>query len=331
MKAIVYRTYGSPDVLRCEELEKPTPKDNEVLIKVCAASVNPLDSHLMRGKPYVARLIFGLRRPRIMRPGVDVAGRVEAVGRNVTSFKPGDEVFGSCRGAFAEYACASETKLVMKPGKVTFEQAAAAPVAALTALQGLRDKGKLQPSQKLLVHGAAGGCGTFAVQIGKWLGAEVTAVCSTRNVEMVRSIGADRVIDYAREDFIESPQRYDVIFDLVGNHSLSAYRRVLSPKGIYVGAGALGVPIGSTPSLLVDLLKMLALSALGRNQKLIPFLARIRREDLTTIGELMAAGKVTAIIERCYSLNETPEAIRHVAGAHARGKVVIRLRNKEDA
>jgi NADPH:quinone reductase-like Zn-dependent oxidoreductase len=324
MKAIVYHTYGSPDVLQFEELEKPAPKDDEVLIKVHAASVNPLDSHVMRGKPYITRLFFGLGRQRMARPGVDVAGRVEALGRNVAQFKPGDEVFGSCRGAFAEYACAPASKLVMKPPNVTFQQAAATPVAAITALQGLRDKGKLQPGQTVLIHGAAGGCGTFAVQIGKWLGAEVTGVCSTRNVDMVRSLGADRVIDYTKEDFTKSAHRYDLILDFVGNHSLSAYRRVLGPRGIYVGGGALGVPISGGFSLLAGVLWMLLLSWLG-SQKLVPFLASMRKEDLATIAELMANGKMTPVIDRCYSLNEVPEAIRYVAAAHARGKVVIAL------
>ena len=233
MKAIVYHNYGSPDVLRLEEIEKPVPNDNQVLVRVRAASVNPLDWHYMEGTPYFVRLLTGLRKPKDTRLGVDVAGQVEAVGRNVTQFKPGDEVFGACRGAFAEYACTSESALVMKPDNVTFEQAASVPVAALTALQGLRDKGQIQPGQKVLINGAAGGVGTFAVQIAKSFGADVTGVCSTRNVDMVRSIGADRVIDYTREDFTKSGQRYDLIFDCVGNHSLSACRRVLNPKGIY--------------------------------------------------------------------------------------------------
>ena len=233
MKAIVYHNYGSPDVLRFEEIEKPIAGDNEVLIKVRAASVNPLDWHFMRGTPYLVRLMAGLRKPKVTRLGVDVAGQVEAVGRNVTQFKPGDEVFGSCRGAFAEYACAPPSRaLVMKPDNVTFEQAASVPVAAFTALQGLRDKGHIQPGQKVLINGAAGGVGTFAVQIAKSFGADVTGVCSTRNVDMVRSIGADQVIDYTQEDFTKSGQRYDLIFDCVGNHSLSACRRVLNPKGI---------------------------------------------------------------------------------------------------
>jgi NADPH:quinone reductase-like Zn-dependent oxidoreductase len=238
MKAIVYNEYGSADVLKCVEIEKPVPNDGEVLIKVRAASVNPLDWRLMEGNPRFLRLFFGLRKPRLGRPGVDVAGEVEAVGRNVTQFKSGDEVFGACRGAFAEYACTGKSKLVMKPDNVTFEQAASINVAGLTALQGLRDKGKIQPGSKVLINGAAGGVGTFAVQIAKWFGAHVSGVCSTRNIDMVRSIGADEVIDYTQHDFTTSNQRYDLILDCVGNYSFSACRRVLNPDGRFVMVGA---------------------------------------------------------------------------------------------
>jgi NADPH:quinone reductase-like Zn-dependent oxidoreductase len=324
MKAIRYHTYGSPDVLRCEEVEKPTPGDNEVLLKVRAASVNPLDWHFMRGTPYLGRLAFGLRKPRVTRPGVDVAGRVEAVGRNVTHFKPGDEVFGSGRGAFAEYVCTPASKLAIKPGNMTFEQAASAPVAAYTALQGLRDKGKVLPGQKVLINGAAGGVGTFAVQIAKWLGAEVTGVCSTRNVDMVRSLGADRVIDYTREDFTQSAQRYDVIFDLVGNHPLSACRRILNPKGTYLGAGVLGAMSGRWIGPLPRLLHTVVLSWFV-SQKLVPFIAKSSQEDLTIMRELMESGKITPVIDKCYRLSETADAIRYLAEEHARGKVVITL------
>ncbi len=250
MKAIVYRNYGSPDVLRLEEIEKPTAGDDEILIKVRAAAVNPLDL-LFRGTSYMVRMITGLRKPKDTRLGVDVAGQVEAVGRNVTQFKPGDAVFGTCKGAFAEYVCAPESALVVKPDNVTFEQAASVPIAALTALQGLRlgglglgglgDKGHIQPGQKVLINGASGGVGTFAVQIAKSFGADVTGVCSTRNVEMVRSIGAKQVIDYTREDFTKSGQRYDLILDCVGNHSLLAHRRALNPNGVCVVAGAKGL------------------------------------------------------------------------------------------
>jgi NADPH:quinone reductase-like Zn-dependent oxidoreductase len=318
VKAIVYHRYGSPDVLECEEIEKPTPADDEVLIKVRAASVNPLDRHLMRGRPYVLRIVFGLRRPP--RPGRDVAGQVEAVGKNVTKFRPGDDVFGACRGAFAEYACAPERALVIKPTSVTFEQAASAPVAGLTALQGLRDRGRIQPGQRVLINGAAGGVGTFAVQIARWLGADVTGVCSTRNVDMVRSIGADRVIDYTREDFTRGGQLYDLIFDCVGNHSPSACRRALKPAGICVMVG------GPTRLriVLAHALEALVLSRLG-SRRLVPFLARIRREDLTILGDLMEAGTVKPVIDRRYRLTEVPQAIRYLEDGHVRGKLVINL------
>src|SRR5713226_5778632 len=239
MKAIAHTQYGPPDVLQFTEVAKPSPTDNEVLIKLYAASVNPLDRYSMRGAPLI-RLIPGLRKPKDPRIGVDVAGRVEAVGRNVTQFKPGDQVFGVCRGAFAEYACAMEDKLALKPPNLSFEDAAAVPVAAITALQGLRDKGRIQPGHKVLVDGASGGVGTFAVQIAKSFGAEVTAVCSTRNVDTARSIGADRVIDYSREDFTKSGQRYDLIIAANAYHSIFDYRHALSQDGIYVMAGAGG-------------------------------------------------------------------------------------------
>lgn len=327
MKAVVYHNYGSPDVLTCEEIERPTPGDDEVLIRVRAASVNPADRHLMRGAPYFFRILFGLRKPSITqpgRPGRDVAGEVEAVGRNVTQLKPGDAVFGSCLGAFAEYACASESRLVTKPDNMTFEQAASVPIAALTALQGLRDKGQIQPGQRILINGAAGGVGTFAVQIAKSFGAEVTAVCSTRNVEMVRSIGADHVSDYTREDFTKSTQRNDLILDLVANHSLSECRHVLNPKGIYIGAGAIGLG-GSTVNLLARLLKTLVLSWFV-GQKLVTFMAKLTKEDLIIVRELMEAGKVTPVIDRCYSLSEVPDAMRYLEEGHARGKVVITVK-----
>jgi NADPH:quinone reductase-like Zn-dependent oxidoreductase len=323
MRAIVYSNYGSPDVLKCEEIEKPIPADDEVLIKVRAASVNPLDWRLMGGAPYIVRRIFGLRKPSITRPGrpgVDVAGQAEAVGKNITRFKPGDEVFGVCRGAFAEYACASESKLALKPNNVTFEQAASVPVAALTALQGLRDKGQIQPGQKVLINGAAGGVGTFAVQIAKAFGADVTGVCSTRNVEMVRSIGAGRVIDYTQEDFTKSGERYDLILDNVGNHSLSACRRVLNPKGVLVLAG--GPKKGSI--VLIRGLKALVLSRFV-GHKMFLFLARINTADLTIMSELMKAKKVTPVIDRRYRLSEVPEAVWYLEEGHARGKVVIIL------
>ncbi len=337
MKAAVYTRYGPPDVVvQIADVEKPVPKDSEVLIKVRAASVNPLDGGLMKGRPYIARIMTGLRKPKITRLGVDVAGQVEAVGRNVTQFKPGDAVFGLCirypqasgvkvwvcQGAFAEYVCAPESALVMKPDSVTFEQAASAPVAAFTALQGLRDKGQIQPGQKVLINGAAGGVGTFAVQIAKSFGADVTGVCSTRNVDMVRSIGADRVIDYTQQDFTKSGQRYDLFFDCVGNHSLLACRRVLNPKGIYIMVG--GPDIRWMIGLLARPINALVLSRFV-TQKFRMFIARSSKEDLTIMGELMATGKVTPVIDKRYRLSEVPEAIRYLEEGHARGKVVITL------
>jgi NADPH:quinone reductase-like Zn-dependent oxidoreductase len=321
MKAIVFQNYGSPDVLKVEELKTPSPGDDEVLLRVRAAALNPLDWRVMRGKPFLVRLMVGLRKPRDTRPGRDVAGQVEAVGRNVTQLKPGDEVFGVCRGALAEYACAAESALVVKSDKVTFEQAAAVPVAAYTALQGLRDQGRIQPGQKVLVNGAAGGVGTFAVQIAKSFGAEVTGVCSTRNVELVSSIGADRVVDYTREDFTTSGQRYDLILDCVGNHSLLALRRVLNPRGRYVGVGA------STESMIGILARMAAAPLLSRlvSQSFVLLMAKSSKEDLAFLGGLMEAGKVTPVIDRSYRLSEVPEAFRYLEGGHARGKVVIAL------
>jgi NADPH:quinone reductase-like Zn-dependent oxidoreductase len=328
MKAIVYYDYGSPDVLRCEEIAKASAGDNGVLIKVRAASVNPLDWKVMGGGPYIVRKILGLGKRKMKRPGVDVAGKVEAVGRNVTQFKPGDEVFGTCRGAFAEYVSTSESAsvlksvFVLKPDNVTFEQAASAPIAALTALQGLRDKGRIRAGQKVVINGAAGGVGTFAVQIAKSFGTEVTGVCSARNVEMVRSIGADRVIDYTQEDFTKSGQRYDLFLDCVGNRSLSACRRVLNPKGICIMAGAPN-NVGVT-GLLGRLIGALA-SSLFMSRKLVTFLARSNKKDLNIIRELMATGKVKPVIDRRYRLTEVSEALRYVKEGHARGKVIITL------
>jgi NADPH:quinone reductase-like Zn-dependent oxidoreductase len=325
MKAATYQRYGPSDVVQITEVEKPVPNDNEVLIKVRAASVNPLDWHFMRGTPYMLRAAAGLHQPKDKRLGVDVAGEVEAAGRNVTQFKTGDEVFGVCRGAFAEYACASETKLVKKPYKVTFEQAASVPIAAFTALQGLRDEGQIQAGQKVLINGAAGGVGTFAVQIAKSFGADVTGVCSTKNVDMVRSIGADGVVDYTREDFTKSGQRYDLLFDCIGNHSLSACRRVLNPKGKYV-------PVGGSAGrwMIGTLVRSMATLVLSRfvSQKLVVFfLAKAKKEDLNVIRELLEAGKVTPVIDKCYRLSEVSEAIRYLEEGHARGKVVITLDN----
>ncbi len=319
MKAIVYHRYGGPEVLRCEEVEKPTPGDDEVLVRVRAAAVNPMDYGLMSGT-YLMRLMTGLRRPKRTRPGADLAGEVEAVGRSVTRFRPGDAVFGVARGAFAEYVCAPEDKLAVKPANISFEQAAAIPVAGSTALQGLRDKGRVQPGQKVLITGASGGVGTFAVQIAKALGAEVTAVCSTRSADLVRSIGADRVIDYTREDFTRSTTRYDLIFDAVGNRPLSACRRVMTPRGIFVPVGvrAGGRWIGPLPHLL----RLLASRPLVR-QTVAFFVARITPEDLHALAQLIEAGKVTPVVDRCYPLSEVPEAVRHLKEGHPCGKVVV--------
>ena len=322
MQAIVYHEYGSPDVLKFEEVEKPVPKDDEVLIKVRAASVNPLDWRLMKGKPRALRIVPRLLKMPIGRPGVDVAGEVETVGSKVTQFKPGDEVFGASRGAFAEYATTREKSIVTKPGNVTFEQAASIYVAGLTALQGLRDKGKLQPGQKVLVNGAAGGVGTFAVQIARTFGAHVTGVCSTRNVDMVRSIGADEVIDYTQNDLTTGNQRYDLILDCVGNHSFSACRRVLNPNGRYVGIGA---PHDVTVmALLAAMIKPLLLSVFV-SQKAVMFIAKSSQDDLTLLGELIATGKLKPVIDSRYSLGDAADALRRSEEGHARGKVVIDL------
>ena len=322
MKAIVYRCYGSPDVLEFEDVEKPTPADNEVLVKVHAASVNPLDWHYMRGSPYLIRLGSGLGAPKDSRMGVDFAGTVEAVGKNVTRFKPGDEVFGGRSGAFAEYVIVPDDRaMALKPSNATFEQAASMPIAAITALQALRDKGQLKPGQKVLINGASGGVGTFAVQIAKSFGAEVTGVCSTRNVEMVRSIGADHVVDYTKEDYTESGQQYDLIIDNVGNHSLLANRRVLNPDGIFV---IIGGPKGNWLAPLMNPIKALMLSPFV-GQEFVMLLAKMDKDDLTILGNLMEAGKVTAVIDRRYRLSEVPAAIRYSEEGHARGKIVIDL------
>jgi NADPH:quinone reductase-like Zn-dependent oxidoreductase len=314
MKAIVYTKYGTPDVLQLNEIEKPAPKDNEILIRVHAASVNALDFHTMRGLPYIGRIVTGLRKPKNTRPGVDLAGQVEAVGKEVTRFQSGDEVFGASRGTFAEYVCTQGKALALKPASLTFEQAAAVPVAGFTALQGLRDKGGIQPGQKVLINGATGGVGTFAVQIAKAFGAEVTAVCSTRNVDMVRSLGADQVIDYTQENFTQSGQLYDILFDSVGNHSLSACRRVMNPTGTCVMVG------GPLTHLLMGVVLSRFVS-----QSLIFFIATTNNEDLIVLKKLLEDKKVTPVIDRRYTLSEVPEAVRYLGEGHARGKVVITL------
>jgi NADPH:quinone reductase-like Zn-dependent oxidoreductase len=320
MKAIVGRRYGSPDVLQLEDIDRPVIGDDGVLLRVRAASVNPYDWHVMRGIPYFVRLLgFGLRRPKNIVPGNDVAGIVEAVGKDVTHVQPGDEVFGARTGSCAEYVAGRERNFVPKPANLTFEQAAAIPMAGCTAIQALRDRGQLQPGQTVLINGAAGGVGTFAVQIARALGAQVTGVCSTRNIELVRSLGADQVIDYTREDFSRSGQRYDLILDLIGNRSLRDLRRPLTPRGTLVTIG------GGRSKLISGLALSLKATLVSRfvDQTMGFFLARISNADLLALTELIEAGKVTPVIDRTYPLRETAEAIRYLETGHARGKVVI--------
>jgi NADPH:quinone reductase-like Zn-dependent oxidoreductase len=323
MKAIRYCEYGSPDVVKLDDVEKPVPTDNQVLIKARAASLNAFDVYVTRDS-WLGRLIFGLRKPRDTRLGQDVAGQVEAVGKNVTQFKPGDEVFGISRGALAQYACTPERALVMKSPNVSFEQAASIPLAGLTALQGLR-QGKIQPGQKVLINGATGGVGTFAVQIAKSLGAEVTAVCSTRNVDLVRSIGADHVIDYTKEDFTKSDQRYDVIFDNVANHSFNERRRVLNPKGICVlaGMGGAGVRGGQALGRIASNIFTARARSSFTDQKFAQYRTRMSKDDLIMLAGLIEAGKLRPVIERTYKLSDAPQAFAYLNEGHARGKIVI--------
>jgi NADPH:quinone reductase-like Zn-dependent oxidoreductase len=323
MKAIVYCDYGLAN-LRLADVEKPTPTDEQVLVKVRAASVNPYDWHFVEGTPYIMRAMgVGLRKPKDTRLGVDFAGTVEAVGKNVTQFKPGDDVFGGRPGAFAEYVCPRATRAIaLKPANITFEQAAAVNIAAITALQGLRDKGKVQPGEKVLINGASGGVGTFAVQIAKSLGANVTGVCSGRNADMVRSLGADRVIDYTKEDFTKSDQRYDVILDNVGNHSLSEFRHVLTPKGKYVMVGGGGASDQGLFGVLARPLKAMMMSPFV-SQQMGMMMADANQKDLTLLADMMQSGKVKPVIDRTYKLSEVPAAIAYVEEGHARGKVVI--------
>jgi NADPH:quinone reductase-like Zn-dependent oxidoreductase len=325
MKAIVYCDYGLADVLELEDVAKPVPADDEVLVRVRAASVNPLDWHYMRGTPYVMRMGSGLRKPKFTRMGVDYSGTVEAVGKSVTQFKPGDDVFGARRGALAQYVTQKEgNAIVPKPANLTFEQAASIPIAAVTALQALRDKGKVQPGQKVLINGASGGVGTFAVQIAKSFGADVTGVCSTRNLDMVRSLGADRVIDYTKEDFTKSGQLYDLILDNVGNRALLDCRRALKPTGTYVLIGGGGPNDGSWIGPLAGPVKALFLSPFV-SQKLVMILADMNKQDLKILGDLTQSGKVTPVIDRTYPLSEASAAIRYLEEGHARGKVIVTL------
>lgn len=320
MKAILYTQYGSADKLEYKDVEKPTPGENQVLVRIMAASVNALDYRRFESQSAIGHLMDSKLLKVIGKVlGADIAGRVEAVGPGVTEFHPGDEVFGSAAGSvggFAEYACASVKSITLKPANISFEAAAAVPVAAITALQGLRDKAHVQPGHKVLVYGASGGVGTFSVQLAKVFGAEVTAVCSTRNVEMVRSIGADHVIDYTREDFAKTGQRYDVIIAANGNRSLLTYWRALNPGGVYVGLG------GSMSQIFQGLLLGPLVSLVG-SRKIRPALATVTKKDLLELADLLEAGKITPVIDRRYPLQETPEAIRYVIEEHARGKVII--------
>jgi NADPH:quinone reductase-like Zn-dependent oxidoreductase len=323
MKAIVRHAYGSPDVLELRDVDRPVVDDDGVLIRVRAASVNAYDWHVMRGHPYLVRMDEGLRKPKSIATGVDMAGTVEAVGPNVTEFKPGDEVFGERDGAFAEYVCAREKSVARKPSNLSFEQAAAVPMAGYTALQGLRDKGRLKPGQRVLINGASGGVGTFAVQIAQALGAHVTAVCSTRNLELVRSIGADEAIDYTREDFTKSGERYDLILDIASTRPLAACRHILKPDGTLVVVGA----ANGRGRFVGPMVRPLEAAVISRfvSQKLLPFLAHRSKDDLIALTGLIEAGKVTPVIDRSFPLSDTPEAIRYLEAGHARGKVVITL------
>ncbi|MCK5124622.1 MAG: NAD(P)-dependent alcohol dehydrogenase [candidate division Zixibacteria bacterium] len=319
MKAIVRTKYGSPDVLELQEIDKPAPTDNQVLVRVQAAAVNPLDWHVLRGEPFLVRLMgFGLLKPKHHILGADMAGRVEAVGKDVNQFKVGDEVFGSGMGGFAEYACVREDKLVLKPTAMTFEQAATVPVASITALQALRDHGRLQSGQHVLINGASGGVGTFAIQIAKALGAQVTGVCSGKNFEMVRSIGADHVIDYTKEDFWLSGKEYDLIVDNAAFHSIRKSLRALKSTGIYVLVGGSSSIASILQSLIFN-----PLIAKMKGRKVVSLMTSVKQSDLAFLKELLEAGKIVPVIDRKYSLAETPQAIRYVEGGHTRGKVVI--------
>jgi NADPH:quinone reductase-like Zn-dependent oxidoreductase len=323
MQAIIYRRYGPPDVLEYEELDRPVPAPGEVLIQVRAASVNPYDWHFLRGTPSFIRLFTGLRRPKSPSLGADVAGVVIALGPGVTRFKSGDAVFGVCKGAFAEFACGKETELALKPERLSFEQTASVPIAGITALQGLRDCGRVQPGQRVLIIGAAGGVGTFAVQIGKWLGGHITGVCSTRNVAFVQSLGANCAIDYTLQDFTRSEDKYDMIFDLVGNHPLKAIRRILSSKGTFVGCGG-GGPDKPGSELLSAMAGRLIVSPFT-SQKLTGVLAKVNPTDLDILGDLLQSGKIEPALDRSYPLSRVAEALRYVESCHARGKVTIAI------
>jgi len=325
MKAIRYCDYGTADVLKIQDVEKPVPTDEQMLIKVHAASVNPLDWHFMRGAPYFMRLGAGLRKPAVTQLGVDFSGTVEAVGAKITKFKPGDEVFGDRNGAFAEYVVAREDRAVIrKPDNISFEQAAGVGIAGVTALQGLRDRGKVGPGTKVLINGASGGVGTFAVQIARMLGAEVTGVCSGRNVDLVRSLGADHVIDYTKDDFTRGAERYDVILDNVGNRTLGDMRRVLTPDGRYVLIGGGGPDKGNWIGPMWLPLKAVIVGPFV-SQQMGMMMADLTPDDLSFLAGVMEAGKVTPVIDRIYPLEQTADAIRYVEAGHARGKVIISM------
>ncbi len=324
MRAIVRHRYGPPGVLRLEEIEKPAAADDEVLVRVRAASVNPLDWHFMRGAPSLVRLLTGVRGPKDARLGRDVAGQVEAVGRNVKGLRPGDEVYGAGSGAFAEYVCAREKTLAVKPANVTFEEAAAVPIAGLTALQALRDYGRVERGQTVLVNGAAGGVGTFAVQIARALGAEVTGVCSTRNVDLVRSLGAGSVIDYTRDDFTRTGRTCDVVLDCIGNHPLSHLRRALTSTGACVMVGGAGSSLG----ILAGMLGTFLLARVVK-QRLVGFMASINSADLAAMRGLIESGQVRPVIDRQYALEDVPQAIAYLEEGHARGKVAISVAPRE--
>ena len=321
MKAIVYTEYGPPEVLELKELEEPAPKEGEVLVKIHAASLNAGDWAMLIGEPFYLRLAWGFPKPKHKILGLDIAGQVEAVGANVTQFEPGDDVFGeSGIGAFTEYRCVTEDKLALKPTNISFEEAATVPEAGLVALQGLRDAGQIQAGQKVLINGASGGIGTFAVQIAKSYGAEVTAVCSTRNLEIARSIGADHVIDYTQEDFTQNGQHYDLILAANGYHPISDYKRALSPEGIYVCTG------GSLTQIFQSMLLGPIMSRFGGKQMGNSY-KRSNKEDLILLGELLEAGKVLPVIDRRYPLSEVAEALRYIGEGHAQGKIVISVAN----
>jgi NADPH:quinone reductase-like Zn-dependent oxidoreductase len=326
MKAIIYTKYGPPEVLQLKEVEKPVPKENEVLVKVIAASANPADWHMIRGEPKFARLVFGLTKPKNIIPGIDIAGLIEAVGKNIKEFQPGDVVFGDCGwgGAFAEYVCVTENKLVPKPANISFEEGATVMVAGISALQGLRDKGNIQSGQKVLIIGASGGVGTFAVQLAKYFGAEVTGVCSTRNMDLVQSIGADKVIDYTKEDFTNTAEKYDLIIDNVANRSVADLKRALNPNGICVIIGFSSLSRMFQHMFLGPLVSMIGNKKIGGLGT-----AKPNQKDLVFLKELLESGNIKPVIDRRYSLSEVAEAIRYLEEGHAKGKVVINITHNE--